>query len=63
MECDTCQYHNPIFVGLGFSYLSLQSIASFVHDPDLKRHNVPIQLSCPACNEGLLKATFYMDWD
>ncbi|MFF2890177.1 hypothetical protein [Paenibacillus sp. NPDC057967] len=125
LECDTCQYHNQIFVGFGFSYMSLKSIASFVHDPSLKRkieifmkdqattfnaydamyvcpqcrgiqnelymemqsetsqfkqtysckgcatmmkeitieHNAPVQLSCPDCSEGLLKATFYMDWD
>ncbi|REK76815.1 hypothetical protein [Paenibacillus paeoniae] len=26
-------------------------------------HNVPVQLNCPDCSEGGLKATFYMDWD
>ncbi|MDY8094417.1 hypothetical protein UY456_15570 [Paenibacillus polymyxa] len=26
-------------------------------------NNAPHHLSCPACEKGKLKATFYMDWD
>ncbi|WP_090738615.1 hypothetical protein [Paenibacillus sp. Mc5Re-14] len=125
LDCDSCVFTKNIFVGFGFSYMSLESIASFVQDTVLKRrigefignpstrndaydalyvcpvcqairnelfiemisdssqykisyacprcasvmeqehieNNVPAHLSCPACEKGKLKATFYMDWD
>ncbi|ADO57783.1 hypothetical protein [Paenibacillus polymyxa] len=37
LDCDTCAYTKNIFVGFGFSYMSLESIASFVQDTVLKR--------------------------
>lgn len=37
LECDTCRYHGNMFVGIGFAYISLKSIASFVDDPALKQ--------------------------
>lgn len=37
LECDTCSYNDNIFVGIGFAYISLESIATFVDDPALKR--------------------------
>lgn len=37
LECDACRYRGDIFVGIGFAYISLESIASFVGDPTLKR--------------------------
>ncbi|NEU28737.1 hypothetical protein [Paenibacillus ottowii] len=125
LDCDTCVFTKNIFVGFGFSYMSLESIASFVQDAALKRcieeftgnpstrydaydaiyvcpvcqdirnelfiemisdsshykisyacpkcasvmeqehieNNAHVHLSCPACEKGKLKATFYMDWD
>ncbi len=125
LDCDSCVFTKNIFVGFGFSYMSLESIASFVQDAALKRcieeftgnpstrydaydaiyvcpvcqdirnelfiemisdsshykisyacpkcasvmeqehieNNAHVHLSCPACEKGKLKATFYMDWD
>ncbi|WP_311079212.1 hypothetical protein [Paenibacillus polymyxa] len=37
LDCDTCAYTKNIFVGFGFSYMSLESIALFVRDTALKR--------------------------
>lgn len=37
LDCDTCTYTRNIFVGFGFVYMSLESIASFVQDAALKR--------------------------
>ncbi|RXZ79429.1 hypothetical protein EBB07_22900 [Paenibacillaceae bacterium] len=36
LECDACCYKDNIFTGIGFSYIALESIASFVNDPALK---------------------------
>lgn len=37
LECDSCRYESNMFVGIGFAYCSLESIASFVEDAELKQ--------------------------
>lgn len=37
LECGTCHYNSIIYEGIGFMYISLKSIASFVTDPALKQ--------------------------
>ncbi|CAM3553465.1 hypothetical protein [Marinicrinis lubricantis] len=37
LECDACRYKDNMFVGIGFAYMSLKSIASFVKDCKLKQ--------------------------
>ncbi|SCW30513.1 hypothetical protein SAMN04487970_100277 [Paenibacillus tianmuensis] len=37
LECGHCGYHTNVFVGIGFMYVDLHSIASFVQDTALKQ--------------------------
>lgn len=37
LTCDHCTYTEDIYIGIGFYYFSLESIASFVKDLALKQ--------------------------
>ena len=36
LKCSHCDFHTNVFVGIGFQYIYLSSIASFVQDAALK---------------------------
>lgn len=63
LTCDHCTYTEDIYIGIGFYYFSLESIASFVKDLALKQQIEHFQKDpattfdaykalyvCPSCN-------------
>lgn len=60
LDCDICAYTENISQ-YKISY-ACPRCASVMQQEHIE-NNVPVHLSCPACEKGKLKATFYMDWD